>query len=202
MVCLYMEPTCLCKVVGVVNTEEKHALIQTKLLWVILPRSIKQQKKMLDCTKKFFCIRSHQSSHAFKKSPFFSEKNASPWECPNAVKFRTGALIWCLWRLIYVTWTFVTIILHTIMILKIPMKVNNANQPLIEQQYLLVKCFPVGQKIIVLLFSLPLWHHTHTQNVKSLIGSFSHYLVLISHFFSMEYLKNTLKQTKIKNTVV
>jgi len=69
-----MEPTCLCKVVGVVNTEEKHALIQTKLLWVILPRSIKQQKKMLDYTKKFFCIRSHQSSHAFKKSPFFSEK--------------------------------------------------------------------------------------------------------------------------------
>ena len=28
---------------------------------------------MLDCTKKLFCICSHQS-HAFQKSPFFSNK--------------------------------------------------------------------------------------------------------------------------------
>jgi len=71
----YMEPTCQCKVVCAVNTEEKHALIQTKLHWVISPRSIKQWKKNVELHKKiFFCIRSHQLSHSFQKSPFSSNK--------------------------------------------------------------------------------------------------------------------------------
>ena len=67
--------------------------------------------KILDCTKKYFAF-THINRLMPLKYLFFSNKTPSR-EYPNAVKFRTGVLIQCLWRLIYVTWTFVTIILHT-----------------------------------------------------------------------------------------
>ena len=107
------------------------------------------EEKCWTAQKKFFCTRSHKSSHAFQKSPFFPIKRF-----PMTMSECSWIENWC--------------------VNSVFMKVNLCHN--VKQPRALVTFSPMlsdRAKNDCSAFSLPMWRHLHKQNVKSRTGYLS-----------------------------